>query len=110
MMMDETMDNDQQNVTQLKTNESNYDLGQNLHKQTVSQPHFKLKLRPGQEYQIKARESVINSFRSSITSSIDQVHIDPNLQLDCLSEENIEVVPPPGGSASLLFQFYNKLT
>jgi hypothetical protein len=52
---------------------------------------------------------VINTFRSSITSSIDQVHIDPALQLDCLSEENIEVVPPPGGSASLLFQFYNKL-
>jgi hypothetical protein len=69
--LDSTLDQGNSSLPQMKPTESNYDLGQNLHKQTVSQPHFKLKLRPGQEYQIKARESVINSFRSSITSSID---------------------------------------
>ena len=81
-------------------------MGKNLHKQTLSQPHFKLKLRPGQEYQIKARESVIQSFRSSFASPSVPI-VEPALQLDCLSEENIEVVPPP---ASLLYQFYSKLS
>ena len=55
---------------------------------------------------------MINSFRSSITdlnNNTTNLNVESDCQLGPLNESNIEVIPPPGGSASLLFQFHSKL-